>query len=174
MTRQFWANLALCVFLGSLAVFAVTRISSALTPKGLLVSEPKPSAEAAPLLKQILLEKYRVGENQDHVIVADFQIKNDSDQDVRNLAVLCEFYDDSAEFRDRKWWTLDETVPAGQTLTLTSTLRRFVNSQARALNCRLTDFQIVTEPFYALDRATAGGHAGSSESGHTPSEPASH
>lgn len=174
MTRQFWANLALCVILGSLAILAVTRISSALTPKGLLVSEPKPSAEAAPLLHQVLLEKYRVGENQDHVIAAEFQIRNDSGHDVKNFAVVCDFYDNSGEFKDRKWWTLDETIPAGQTATLSSTMRRFVNSQARALNCQLTDFQLVKQPFYALNRATEGGHAGSSDSGHTSAEPASH
>ncbi|HEB70249.1 MAG TPA: hypothetical protein ENI88_11615, partial [Desulfobulbus sp.] len=60
MGKKFWANLALCILIGGLFTFAVTSISSALTPKGLFVTEPKPSAEIAALMPEVQLVNYKL------------------------------------------------------------------------------------------------------------------
>jgi len=172
MTKEFWANLALCVFLGLLAIFRVTKISSALTPKGLLVGEPQPSAEAAALLPQVVLTKYQVGEGPDRVVEADFYVQNSSGQDVKNIRVLCEFYDQKDNYMDRKWWILNEVVPFGQEVKISSAAKRYINTNSHSLDCRITDLQPVEEPFFALHRAAATGHGGGE--GHGGDEGAAH
>ena len=176
MTKQFWANLALCLFLGALATFAVTRLHSALTPEGLLVSEPEPSAEAAPLLAKVLLTRYDVSQDADHLVQADFYVQNDTDRDIKDINVLCKFYNVRDGYMDRKWWTLDKTVPAGQKVKISSSTRSFINTRAQALNCRIADFQIAEKPFFTLNRSAVAEHGGSAEAGqgHTAPEGSGH
>lgn len=174
MTKDFWANMALCVFLGLLAIFAVTRISSALTPKGLLVSEPSPSAEAASLLPQVVLAGYQVGENEDRVVEANFSIQNSSAHDVKNIRILCEFYDQQDNYMDRKWWLLNEVVAAGREVRISKAGKRFVNTNAHSLSCRIADLQPVKEPSFVLHRAEPGGHGSDHGSEHAGGHGSAH
>ncbi len=165
MTRQYWANLALCFFLGAFVLFFIARIGSVLTPKGLFVSEPKPSHAAEKLLKDVVLSRYQVGENLNNMIEADFLIQNNSSHSIKNVNVLCEFFDENGMYRDRKSWKLAETVPAQEQRIMSSVSRQFVNTSARALNCFITDFQLVEKPFFSLDRAVGGGHGPAATAG---------
>lgn len=172
MSKQYWANLALCLILGSLAIFAAANFSSALTPKGLLATEPEPSAEAAALLPQVVLARYQVGESSDRVVEANFYVQNKSGKDVKNIGVMCEFFDEQGGYVDRERWLLAETVPAGQAVRLNQAARRFVNTRSRALNCRIVDFQLAKEPFFALERVAAAGHGEAPQDGHGHAAPA--
>lgn len=178
MNKQFWANLALCIFLGGVAVFSAANFSSALTPKGLLAYDPKPSVEASSLLPQVALAKFEVGEGLDRMVEANFYVRNTSDRDVKNVGVMCEFFDERGGYVDRERWLLPETVPAGQSVRIPRADRRFVNTRARALNCRIADFQLVKEPFFALERVAVAGHGtghGEMQSGgHGQAAPAGH
>jgi len=175
MDRSYWANVIFCLILGFLIIFAVTNINSALTPKGLLARDAKPSAEAASLLPKVVLTGYNVGENSGHMVRADFYVRNNSTKDVKNLDVLCEFYNDKGRYLDRKLWTLSETVPAGKTIQHSSVSKRFVNSGTRALTCRITDFQVVETPFFTLHRVSEShGEGAVSEHGHTEHHGAEH
>ena len=174
MSKQFWANLALSVILGSLAIFAVANFSSALTPRGLLVFDPKPSAEAAALLPQVILARYEVGESLDRVVEGNFYVQNKSGKDVKNIEVMCEFFDEKGNNVDRERWLLAETVPAGQSVRLNQAARRFVNTRTRALNCKIADVQLVKEPFFALERVAAAGHGEAPQGGHSQAAPAGH
>ncbi len=166
MGKKFWANLALCVVIGGIFTFAVTNISSALTPKGLFVTEPKPSAEIAALIPEVQLVNYRLSESPGRMVHADFVVRNSSDQDVKNLKVLCEFYGADGKFLDRKTWLLSGKIPAGETMQHNSVNKRFVNTRARGLQCSLVDFDIVKAPSFVLHRAS-GGHGGvEAEGGH--------
>ncbi|MFA7454937.1 MAG: FxLYD domain-containing protein [Desulfobulbaceae bacterium] len=160
MTKDFWANLALCVFLGIVAIFGVAKIGSALTPKGLLVGEPRPSAEAAPLLPDVQLTGYQLGETLDRVVEADFEIRNNSGHDIRNIRILCEFYDADNNYVDRKWWLLNEVVPAGGEVAISRAQRRYVNTRSHTLNCEIADLQPVSEPFFTVHRVEPKGHDG--------------
>ena len=175
MNRSNWANVALCVILGLLIVFAVTRFSSALTPKGLLVSEEKPSAEAAALLPKVVLAGYNVGESTGHMVNAEFYVRNNSDEDVKNLDILCEFYNDKGAYMDRKFWTLTGPVPAGKSIQHSSISKRFINSRTRHLNCRITDLQVAEASFFTLHRASEGhGEGAVSEHGQVEQHGAEH
>ncbi|BCO10091.1 hypothetical protein GF1_24670 [Desulfolithobacter dissulfuricans] len=167
MNKQFWANFALCVALLLLVITGVTRIGSALTPKGLLVSEPEPSAEAAPFMDKVTLVDYNLGEQQSNIVSAEFVLGNASEHDVRNIEILCEFFDRSGRYLDREPFLLSGILPAGKTMGHVSMTSRYVNSRAEALSCRLVDFELVTEPVFSLHRHEGGhGEAASGAAGH--------
>ena len=44
MGKKFWANIFLCVFIGIVLSLVLANIGSALTPKGVLAPDFKPSA----------------------------------------------------------------------------------------------------------------------------------
>ena len=166
MTKQFWANLALSGALAAVAIFSAVNFSSALTPHGLLAFDAKPSAEAAALLPQVVLANYEVSEDPNQVVTGNFFVRNNSGKDVKNIDVMCEFSNEQGLYVDHKKWTLAQTVPAGQTVRLAQSARQFVNTNARALNCRIADFQLVQEPFFALARVAVAGHGEGHGAGH--------
>ncbi|HEB49297.1 MAG TPA: hypothetical protein ENI89_01695 [Desulfobulbus sp.] len=160
MGSKFWANVALCVFLGIVTVLGLSRLSSALTPKGLFVEDPKPSPEAAALMDKVKLVDYRLSEKPGQVVSAEFYVENHSDRDIKDLDVLCEFYDRNGRHVDRKFWLLADTVPAGKAVRHTSAERMFVNTRASGLRCQLADFRLVKPPFFRLHRVEGGHHGG--------------
>jgi len=171
MTKKFWANLALSLVLGSLAIVAVTKISSALTPKGLFITEPQPSAEAAQLLSHVFLVNYDLVVKPDHMYEASFQISNKSHTAVKNINVLCEFTDKEGQYADRQWWKLNEVVPPAHTINISSVSRRFVSTKIWNVGCRVANFELVEEPFFSLDKAAGGGHGSAGKSDHDQAKP---
>ena len=165
MTRTYWANMALCIFIVALAIFSVSKVGSVLTPKGLFVTDPQPSHEAVKMLDDVVLTKYQLGESVKNKVEAVFYIQNKTDQDIKNINVLCEFFDEKGMYRDRKTWLLAETVPAMHVIKISSETRRFVNTGAQAMNCSIADFQVVKEPIFSLDRHEGSGHGQTSEGG---------
>jgi len=174
MGKDFWANLILCLVLGSILIFAVTKIGSALTPKGLLVGEAQPSAEAASLLKDVVITQYSIIQDRNHKVAADFYIRNNSAQDVKNVHVLCDFFDRQGKYLDREQWILTQTFPSGEEHEAASILASFVNMKDRS-KCRITDLELAKDPIFKLHRATGGhGHGESGETGHADSHGGGH
>lgn len=176
MTKQFWANLALCAILAILAIFFVIRAGSALTPKGLFVDDPEPSEGAAPLLDKVQLVQYQVLRDKQSMVAASFLVQNDSVRDIDDITIVCDFYDsagsEAAEFRDRKIWKLADTVPAGRHEEFSSVDKRYIHSDAEALYCSIADFEVVTRPFFTLERHSGASHGEAPAEGHAP--PAAH
>ncbi|MDH3329453.1 MAG: hypothetical protein OEM01_09490 [Desulfobulbaceae bacterium] len=175
MSREYWANLILCGLLAVFAIFAVTRIGSALTPKGLLVSEPEPSKEAASLLDDVKLTQFSLVRGQQRQVAAEFYIQNNSHQDVKNVNILCEFFDENGSFLDREKWILYGTFPGGKEERFTSVSDRFIHVKG-PVDCLITDLQPVKDPFFKLHRSTGGGHgeAEGSAEGHGESKSGGH
>lgn len=174
MTREYWANFALCIVLGTLVIFAITKASSALTPKGLFVDDPKPSQTAQEMMQEVVLTKYQLSESQKNMVEADFYVQNKSAQSIKNIQILCEFFDSNGMYRDRKTWLLAETVPSMHALKISSVTKRFVNTGAEALNCNISDFQVVKKSAFSLERHVSKGHGQASEEGHGQKAPAGH
>jgi hypothetical protein len=162
MGKDFWANILLCLVLAVFAIFAVTRIGSALTPKGLLVGEPRPSAESAPLLKDVRIAQYRIIMDRGHKVAAHFYIRNDSARDVKNVSILCDFFDGKGNFMDREKWILSHTFPAGEERKSSSVLENFVNMNGTS-DCRVADLQVAETGI--PDSGTHGSAAVQAESG---------
>lgn len=175
MSREYWANLILCGFLAVLAIFAVTRMGSVLTPKGVLVGTPEPSKEAAPLLKDVKLTQFSIVRGENYNVAADFYIMNNSSRAVKNLHVVCEFFDKNGSYLDRDKWILYQSFPGGREVKSTSVSQRFINVEG-PVACQVTDLQPVEEPFFKLHRPAVGGHGASQEGGkgHQESHGSSH
>ena len=156
MVKKFWANLALCAILGGFLSFALTNISSALTARGLFVRESKPSAEVAALLPDMYLLKYHLVEKRGRMVHADFIVQNNSDQDVKNFRVRCEFFGPHGKYLDRKIWLLGNKVQAGETLQYNLMSKRFVHTRASTYQCELVDFSLDSPPFFVLHRGGEG------------------
>ena len=166
MTRQYWANLALCIVLGALAIFSVTHVGSALTPQGLFMSKSTPSPEAEKLLKDVVMTKYKIGESPDKMVEADFYIQNNSSQSVKNIIVECDFVGENGKHSDRETWNLSETIPAKHQAKISSVTKRFVNTRSEAMSCSIVDIQAVKKPAFALERHVAKGHGTGSKDEH--------
>ncbi len=158
MDKQYWANMALCVLLGGLAIFSAANISSALTPKGLLAFEQEPSAEAKKLLQDVKLIKFEAGEDTSHSVRAQFSVKNGSDQDVKNIKVQCEFFDSNGKYLDQESWIIGVTVPAGNAKMYSSVTKRFVHTKAKALDCKIKDLQVAEKSIFTIHRSASSGH----------------
>lgn len=174
MGKDFWANLVFCSVLAVFLVFAVTKIGSSLTAKGLLASEPHASPEAVSLLKDVAITQYSIVQDRHHKIVADFYIRNNSSRDVKNINVLCDFFDEKGKYLDREKWILSRIFPSGEEHKFASVLERYINMKGTS-DCRVTDLQLDADPIFKLHRST-GGHqkAKSGEVDHTAPQSGGH
>lgn len=168
MDKKFWANLVLCIVLGGFFAVAVTNVSSALTPKGLFVTDPRPEPEVAALLPEVDLVDYKLVEGPGPMVHAEFIVSNNSDKDLKNINILCELFDPDEKYLDRETWLLSEKIPAGKTIPHSSVSKRIIHSRSSGMQCSLVDFDIVEEPLFVLHRSS-GGHGDSAEdAGHGP------
>jgi len=175
MTRKYLANLALCIVLGALAIFSVTHVGSALTPKGLFVSEPEPSHEAEKMMQDVILAKYQIVKSvKNKMVEADFYIQNNSTLSVKNVNVSCDFFDENKKFKDKKVWKLAETIPGQNQVKITSVSKIYLNTNVKNSACLVTDFQLVKESVFTLNRHVEEGHGKTSETAPGEQPPAAH
>lgn len=171
MNKKNFANFAVTFLIGALVVFALVNMSSALTPKGLLVREPVPGTDAAPLLDMVSLQDFSLSEDNDHSVQAKFIVQNSSKQDIKNIQVQCELYEADDSYIGQTKWILPGMVEAGQSWSYSKTDRRFINLAASNVeHCKIVDFQIAKGQFFTLQRsekAHAEFHAKGNHTGNT-------
>jgi hypothetical protein len=109
---------------------------------------------------------YRLSEDENKIVQAGFVVSNSSEQDVKNLNVQCEFFDADGKFLDRKTWLLQGPVPAGKVMKQQTLSRRFVNSHAKGMECKLVNFALVEAPDFVLHRVIGGHGASAADTGH--------
>lgn len=165
MGKKFWANIILCVFIGGVASVVLANINSALNPKGFLAADPEPSTDAAALMDKVILADYKLAENPGHMVNGEFFVRNTSDHEIKNVDVMCEFFDDDRKYLDREQWLLSVSVPAGKSIHHASVARRFVHTGSRGTQCRIVDFDVVQPSFFELHRVE-GGHGNAGAEGH--------
>ena len=166
MGKKFWANIFLCVFIGVVLSLVLANIGSALTPKGVLAPNFEPSAEAKPLLDKVVLSDYNLSEAPGQMVSGEFIVTNTSGQDVKNVDVLCEFFDGDGKYLDREQWLLSGTVPNEKTMSHKSVARRFVNTGFKNMKCNIVNFQIAATPFFQLHRVEGGHGEAPADGGH--------
>ncbi len=169
MSKEYWANLIFSVFLACIVIVAVAGLGSALTPKGLFVQEPSLTSETKKMLSNVFLTRSTSIKDINRRVKTEFHVRNASQQDVENLTVLCDFFDDNGSFVDRKEWFLGAVFPAGKETSVAPPQERYLNTGATK-DCRIVDLHIVKAPAFTLHRPENGGHgsADSSEGGHEP------
>ena len=170
MGKKFWANVILCVFIGVLASVVLANIH--LTPKGMQVTDPEPSSEAAPLMDKVTLADFKLAKGAEHVVLGEFTVCNISGKEIKNIDVLCEFFDSAGKYLDREQWLLAGRVPAGKTLHHSSAARRFVHTGSQKTECRIVDFEVAQAPFFELHRVEGGHGKVAAGEGHGAAEAA--
>lgn len=155
MGKKFWANVILCVFIGGVASVVLANIH--LTPKGMQVTDPEPSSEAALLMDKVTLADYKLAKGAEHMVMGEFTVSNISDKEIKNIDVLCEFYDGAGKYLDREQWLLSGRIPAGKIMHHSSAARRFINTGSQNIQCRIVDFEVARASFFELHRVE-GGH----------------
>lgn len=175
MNKEYWANLLLCCFLGGCLIFTVTKFGSAVTSKGLLVEEYQPSKEAVSFLKDVKLIQPDFEKKTSRQVNAIFSIQNNSDQDLKNITVLCDFFDEETKHNNREKWILHKTFLAGTEERVTTVSERYLDINA-PVECRVADLEPVKKPLFQLHRSKGGHgeqHGGEAE-GHAESHGNSH
>eukprot|EP00362_Geleiidae_sp_MMETSP1317_P002514 CAMPEP_0201285470 /NCGR_PEP_ID=MMETSP1317-20130820/108864_1 /ASSEMBLY_ACC=CAM_ASM_000770 /TAXON_ID=187299 /ORGANISM="Undescribed Undescribed, Strain Undescribed" /LENGTH=123 /DNA_ID=CAMNT_0047610487 /DNA_START=181 /DNA_END=552 /DNA_ORIENTATION=+ len=121
------------------------------------------------------LTQFSIVRGQDRQVAADFYIQNNSDQDVKNINILCEFFDDNGSYLDREKWILYGTFSRGTEEKFTSVSDRYIHVKG-PVDCRITDLQPVKDPFFKLHRSTGGGHGevDDGDAGHSGSHGGGH
>lgn len=164
MSREYWANLILCIILGACVIYVVSGIGSVLTPKGLLVSDPEPSEEVSSFISDVKLTQFGITHGQDRQVSAEFYIHNNTEQDVKNVQILCEFFDADGSYLDREKWILYGTFPGGTEVKSTSVSDRYIHVKG-PVDCRVADLQLAGGPIFKLHRSSGGGHGETPDSG---------
>jgi hypothetical protein len=108
-------------------------------------------------MDKVTLADFKLAKGAEHVVMGEFTVSNISDKEIKNIDVLCEFFDGAGKYLDREQWLLAARVPAGKTLHHSSAARRFVHTGSQKIECRIVDFEVPQAPFFELHRVE-GGH----------------
>lgn len=135
------ANVILCLFLGVAFFCGLIGLRTALTPKGLFVKGNRYGQETETRLAgDVKLDSYDLEQDPNRWVKAKFVVSNVSAKDVKNIRVVCEFYDPQAHYLDSEQWLLAGIVPAGKTMEHNSLQRKFIHTRATDFQCHLTRY----------------------------------
>lgn len=110
-----------------------------MTPKGLFVNDNSHRGDGERrLLRDVQLKGYDLEQDPHKWVKAQFVVSNVSAQDVKNLRVVCEFYDPQAHYLDSEQWLLAGVVPVGKTMENNSLKRKFIHTRATDFRCSIT------------------------------------
>ncbi len=156
---KYWANVGICAVLAGCVSMVLSNTT--LSDEGLQFSDPKPSTAAT---DKVVLSDYRLASGAGQQVMGEFIVKNDSEQEIKNIDVKCVFLDKDGKNLDRELWLLSDRIPAGKTMRYVSKARRFVHTGADNLKCMITDFEVATAPLFAVHRVE-GGHGAAADHG---------
>lgn len=142
MRCDFWANLALCLVLSALVVFALGHAGSALTERGLFVGKSEPAPAVAEAVGRMQMEVVAMESAAGGEVRAGFVLYNGGDQPVRDLEVRCEFFDAQQDYVGRQRWVLRQVVAAGAVEFSETVGHFFVPRRAEGVQCELVGLKI--------------------------------
>lgn len=155
------ANLLLGILIVVLVIVGLANLSSALTPRGLFVNELSPDAAG-----KLELTDYKVASDEANKMVsANFQVSNRGEVDAQGIEVSCEFFSGQGRYLDRKTWLLAGILGAGASTDDTQHDRRFIHTEARAINCQISAWKPVAKPLFSVERHAAAGHGAEAAGG---------
>lgn len=166
MNGTFLGKIALGAVLFGLGTSALVTLNNAGGIFNLLQPPIQPSVMATALKDTVVLAASEVAVQQEgHMALAAFSILNDSDQDVKNIEILCVLIDDAGEEQGRNKWVLYDTIQAHSSVTFSDTSKMYISERATSAQCQIVDLQEATAPLIAVHRGSAAGH-GTEDSAH--------
>ncbi|OQX07093.1 MAG: hypothetical protein BWK76_25335 [Desulfobulbaceae bacterium A2] len=134
---NFWANLALCLVLAALGVFALARVGTALGERGLFAGPGEIAPAMAEVLSHMQMEMVSMESAAGGEVRAGFVVYNGGTELVRDLELLCEFFDGQETYVGRQRWTLRQEVQPGVVNFVESSARFFVPRRAEGVQCQM-------------------------------------
>ncbi len=142
MNMKKMANVILCLFLTIVFSGGVVGLRTALTPKGLFVKDNSHRGDGERRLsRDVQLKGYNLEQEPHKWVKAQFVVSNVSAEDVKNIMVVCEFYDPQAQYLDNEQWLLAGVVPADKTMENNSLKRKFIHTRATDFKCSITGYE---------------------------------
>jgi len=149
------ANVILCLFLSIGFLGGLVGLRTALTPNGLFVKDNSHRGDGERRLSHdVQLKGYDLEQDPHKWVKAQFVVNNVSAEDVKNIRVVCEFYDPQAQYLDNEQWLLAGVVPAGKTMQNNSLKRKNIHTRATDFKCSITGYE---------SRASRSGSHGAAE-----------
>ncbi|MBU0945327.1 MAG: hypothetical protein KJ804_10080 [Proteobacteria bacterium] len=170
MNGKFWGNVGLSVVLVGLLSFAYGKVSASSGVQGLFLPEVKVSASTEALLHSVALVRSEVKVHADNLQVdSSFSIENKSEQDIKNVAILCTLFDSQNREQGRDKWVVYDTVKSQGNGDFTFSDKRYISDTVVRSDCQIVDIQVAKAPFISVHRVAAGqggGHEKQGAAGH--------
>lgn len=161
MDVKFLGKIAISALIFGLGAYAFQTFNTTCDVTSLLLPPVEPSERAAELADGVILASSEMAVQQEgHMARAGFVIYNNSDQDIKNIEILCTLMDNTGTEQGRDKWVIYDTIKAHSSGSFSSTTKRYVSDLATASQCQIVDLQKATGPLIAVHRASAGGHDG--------------
>ncbi len=157
---DFWANSALCLVLAALGVFVLGRLGTALSDRGLFVGSTEPSAAVAEALSHMQMEMVSMEAAAGGEVRAGFVLYNGGAEAVRDLELLCEFFDAQESYVGRQRWTLRQELQPGAVDFAESSARFFVPRRAEGVQCQMVGLRKASSATSRGSRAQGTDHQG--------------
>lgn len=142
MNMKKMANVILCLFLSIAFLAGLVGLRTALTPKGLFVKDNSHREDSERRLsRDVQLKGYDLEQDPHKWVKAQFVVSNVSADDVKNIRVVCEFYDPQTQYLDNEQWLLAGVVPAGKTMENNSLKRKFIHTRATDFKCSIIGYE---------------------------------
>lgn len=162
MDGKFWGKITISAVILGLAMFAFNTLTTTSDATKLLLPPVQASAIVEQLQDTVILARSEVAvQEKGHLARAAFAIDNSSDQDIKNIKVLCTLLDNAGNEQGRDQWVIYDTIKAHANGTFSYTSKMYVSNRATASQCQIVDMEIATAPLIAVHRGNAesqGGH----------------
>lgn len=164
MDSKFGAKIAISAVILGLAMFVFNTFSTTPDVSKILLPPVQPSATARELLDTVVLTRSEIAvQEKGHLARAAFAIENSSDQDIKNIEILCTLFDAAGAEQGRDKWVIYNTVKAHSNGVFSHTTKMYVTNKASSSQCQIVDMERVTSPLIAIHRGAAKGPGGHQE-----------
>jgi hypothetical protein len=172
MESTFWGKVGISAVILGLGMFAAHTFNTTPDIAKLLLPPVQPSATAQKLLNDVSLLHSEVAvQEKGHLAQATFAINNNSNQDIKNVTILCTLLDSKGKEQGRDKWVAYDTIKAHTHGMFSHTSKMFISNKASATQCQIVDVELTQAPLIAIHRASAEGHGAA---GHEDAAGATH
>lgn len=156
MDGKFWGKVAISAAIFCLIIFALKTFSTSSNIFSILLPPITASTTAQKLLDSVILSHSEVAVQENgHFTRASFAITNNSNLDIKNIAIICTLMDNAGNEQGRNKWVLYDTIKAHAKGLVSHTSKTYVSDKASASQCQIVDMETVKAPLIAIHRGAS-------------------
>ena len=158
MNSKFWSKIGISTVIFGLFVLAFNTFNKSPDMTTLLLPPVMASATTQELLDTVILAHSEVAvQEKGHLTRAAFAIDNNSNNDIKNIEILCTLMDNAGTEQGREKWVIYDTIKAHANGIFSSTSKKYVSNRASASQCQIVDMERTQSPLIAIHRGSAAG-----------------